>query len=268
MQELLLRKEIKMSISRSVKWGELSGMRKIETVEQMPDEYKATLIKVIYALASTEFASVEQHQAWINQGPTPEDRFIQAQIAADEAHQGFIDSRMLRCFGPEGEEKAATLLKLRMGEHPIAVFNVPFESWVDVCGFCFLLDLVAWYHLRGMENCSYAPLAREMTTMVHEERFHASFGARRIRDIVRNPEYAGLCGATKADAQRTVDKWYPHALDTFGASQSKFSALAVAYGIRRWDNEELRQMFRQDVDAQIKATGLKVPDPEKDRKIH
>ena len=51
----------------------------------MPDEYRETLLKIIYALASTEFASVEQHQRWINQGPTPEDRYVQCQIAADEA---------------------------------------------------------------------------------------------------------------------------------------------------------------------------------------
>ncbi len=256
-----------MSVSRSVKWGDLLGMRKIETVEQMTEQYKTTLMKVIYALASTEFASVEQHQPWINQGPTSEDRFIQAQIAADEAHQGFIDSRLLRSFGPEGEERAATLLKVRMGEHLLSAFNVPFENWVDVCGFCFLLDLVAWYHLRAMENCSYAPLAREMTTMVNEERFHASFGARRIRDIIRNPEYARLCGATKADAQRTLDKWYPQALDTFGAKDSKFSEAAVAYGIRRWGNEELRQMFKKDIDAQIEEIGLQVPDAQKGRQV-
>jgi ring-1,2-phenylacetyl-CoA epoxidase subunit PaaA len=145
---------------------------------------------------------------------------------------------------------------------------LPFESWVDVCGFCFLLDLVAWHHLRGMENCSFAPLAREMTTMVYEERFHASYGARRIRNIVQDPVYARLCGGTKADAQRTVDKWYPQALDTFGASESKFSELAVSYGIRRWGNEALRQIYRKDIDAQIEAIGLKVPDPEKGRKIH
>ena len=257
-----------MGISRSVGWGELLGMRKVETVEQMPEEYRATLVKIVYALASTEFASVEQHQSWINQGPTAEDRYIQAQITADEAHQGLIDCRLLRSFGPEGKEKADTLLKLRMGEHPLAAFNVPFESWVDVCGFCYLLDLVAWHHLCAMENCSYAPLAREMTTMVYEERFHASFGARRIKDIVQDPEYAQLCGATKADAQRTVDKWYPNALDTFGAAKSKFGDLAVAYGIRRWNNETMRQKYRQDIDAQIAAIGLKVPDPEKGRKIH
>ena len=49
-----------MSVSRNVMWGELQGMRKVETVEQMPAEYRDTLLKIIYALASTEFASVEQ----------------------------------------------------------------------------------------------------------------------------------------------------------------------------------------------------------------
>ena len=178
-----------MRISRSVQWGSLTGMRKVETPEQMTEEYRAVLIKIVYALASTEFASVEQHQPWINQAPTAEDRFIQAQIAADEAHQGFIDCRMLRHFGQEGEDIADRLLGLRMGQHPIAAFNVPMESWVEVVGFCFCMDLVAWYHLRAMEDCSYAPLAREMTTMVGEERFHASFGARRIKDLVRDPRY-------------------------------------------------------------------------------
>lgn len=257
-----------MRVSRAVRWGSLVGMRKVETPEQMTEEYRSTLIKIVYALASTEFASVEQHLPWINQGPTAEDRFIQAQIAADEAHQGFIDSRMLRHFGGEGEELAARLLTLRMGTHPIAAFNVPMESWVDVVGFCFCMDLVAWYHLRAMEDCSYAPLAREMTTMVGEERFHASFGARRIRDLVRDSHYQDLCKAGAAEAQKTIDKWYPQALDTFGAAESRFSGLAVGYGIRRWGNEELRQMWRKDIDAQIEKLGLKVPDPERGRLIH
>ncbi len=99
-----------MRVSRNVEWGEMLGMQKVETVEQMPDEYRGVLLKLIYALASTEFASVEQHQPWINQGPTAEDRYIQAQIAADEAHQGFIDCRLLRNFGPDGAEMAEKLL--------------------------------------------------------------------------------------------------------------------------------------------------------------
>ena len=29
-----------MSVSRAVEWGVLLGMRKVETVEQMPEEYR------------------------------------------------------------------------------------------------------------------------------------------------------------------------------------------------------------------------------------
>jgi len=256
-----------MRVTRGVEWGSLFGMRKVETVEQMPEEYRQVLLKIVYALASTEFASVEQHQPWINRGPTPEDRYIQAQIAADEAHQGFIDCRLLRSFGPDGAAMADRLLELRMGEHPLAAFNVPFESWTDTVAFCFTMDLVAWYHLHAMENCSFAPLAREMTTMVQEEKFHASFGARRVRDLVKDAAYAEKAGAGAAEAQAAVDKWYPHALDTFGRSDSRFSELAVGYGIRRWGNAALRQMYKEDIDAQIAEIGLEVPSEDRGRTV-
>ena len=256
-----------MSVTRSVEWGLLLGMRKVETVEQMPEEYRQVLLKIIYALASTEFASVEQHQPGINQGPTPEDRYVQAQVAADEAHQGFIDCRLLRSFGPDGAELAEDLLRKRMGEHPIDAFNHPFESWVDTVTFCFVMDLVAWYHLHAMENCSFAPLAREMTSMVQEERFHASFGARRASDLVSSPEYGHRCRAGRDELQSAVDRWYPRALDTFGKSQSRFSELAVGYGIRRWGNAELRQMYKRDIDEQLRSLGLEVPPEDRNRKI-
>ncbi|MBI1736919.1 MAG: phenylacetate-CoA oxygenase subunit PaaI [Candidatus Rokubacteria bacterium] len=256
-----------MSVSRSVEWGVLLGMRKVETVEQMPDEYRDVMLKLLYALASTEFASVEQHQPWINRGPTPEDRYIQAQIAADEAHQGFIDCRLLRQFGPDGAAMAEDLLTRTMGEHMIDAFNVPFESWIDTVAFCFTMDLVAWHHLRAMENSSFAPWAREMTSMVHEEKFHASFGARRVKDLVSDPDYARLAGGGTAEVQAAIDKWYPKALDTFGKSASRFSDLAVMYGIRRWGNAELRQMYKADIDGQIGKLGLAVPPESRGRKI-
>jgi 1,2-phenylacetyl-CoA epoxidase catalytic subunit len=107
-----------------------------------------------------------------------------------------------------------------------------------------------------------------MTTMVGEEKFHASFGARRIKDLVRDPRYQDLARAGPADAQQTIDKWYPHALDTFGSATSSFSELAITHGIRRWGNEELRLMWRKDIDPQIEQLGLRVPDPQRGRLIH
>ena len=104
--------------------------------------------------------------------------------------------------------------------------------------------------------------------MVGEERFHASFGARRIKDLMRDRRYQDLCKAGPAEAQKAVDKWYPHALDTFGSATSKFSELAVGYGIRKWGNEELRQMWRKDIDPQIETIGLVVPRADARRLVH
>ncbi len=103
--------------------------------------------------------------------------------------------------------------------------------------------------------------------MVHEERFHASFGARRARDLAGDADYQSRAGAGPAEIQRAVDKWYPHALDTFGKADSRFSDLAVAYGIRRWGNEDLRRMYKLDIDEKIAAVGLEVPPEERNRKI-
>ena len=50
--------------------------------------------------------------------------------------------------------------------------------------------------------------------------------------------------------------------------QDWFSDLAVMYGIRRWGNEELRQMWKADLDRQIAALGLAVPDAGAGRRIH
>ncbi|MDE3077512.1 MAG: phenylacetate-CoA oxygenase subunit PaaI [Chloroflexota bacterium] len=242
-------------------------MRKIETVEQMTPEYRETLLKIIYALASTEFASVEQHRAWINRGPTAEDRFVQAQICADEAHQGMEDYRLLASFGPDGKAMADDLLQKKMGDHLLEAFNIPLDSWVDLVTFCCTMDLVAWYHLKAFENSSFAPFARSMTSMVHEERFHASFGQNRVRTLMTEPDYRAACGAATSDVQGALVKWYPRALDTFGRKDSKFAQQSVMYGIRRYDNEQLRQQWLADVNPFLAELGLEIPPVDYDRHV-
>lgn len=54
---------------------------------------------------------------------------------------------------------------------------------------------------------------------------------------------------------------------SYGAATSSCSELAIAHGIRRWGNEELRQMWRKDIDPQIEKLGLRVPGPEQGRLI-
>lgn len=249
-------------VSRNIEWGDMRGNRKIETVEQMTDEYRSVLIKILWALASTEFASVEQHQPWINQGPTPEDRYIQAQICSDEAHQGMEDCRLLEMFGEEGRAMVLDLMGRKMGTHPLEAFNIPFESWVDLCAFCSLMDGVAHFTLTAFENSSFGPLARAMTSMMMEEKFHMSFGRNRVRLLMKDPTYLRVDPETVRTA---VWKWYPRAMDTFGRDESRFSDLAVQYGIRKYGNRELRERWKADTDAFLEEVGIAVPAADYDR---
>src|SRR5881296_2654386 len=105
----------------------------------MPEEYRQVLLKLIGALASTEFASVEQHQPWINRGPTPEHRYSQAQIAPDDAQQAVIDGRLLRAFGPGRGGPADDLLRRMMGEHQLDALNLLFQSRIARIAFCFTM---------------------------------------------------------------------------------------------------------------------------------
>jgi 1,2-phenylacetyl-CoA epoxidase catalytic subunit len=106
-----------------------------------------------------------------------------------------------------------------------------------------------------------------MTSMVPEERFHASFGANRVRRLLEDKDYAAACGASHADVEAALRKWYPRSLDTFGGSKSRFGDAAVRFGIRRWGNEELRELYRADVDPLLRDIGLEPPAPDWDRHI-
>lgn len=258
-------REERLSIHREVPFGPLQGMRKLESPHQMNPEYRDTFMKIIYALASTEFASAEQHRPFIGIEPTIEDRFIHAQIVADESHQGLDDCRVLMEFGDEGAKLVEDVLSRRLGSHKLSLFNVPLESWADVVAYSTLADQAAWYHFKALEDCSYGPFARSMTMQIVEEAFHWSYGRNRMKKVLTDPTYAKVAGVSKDDVQQSISKLLPKCLDIFGRSKSKFSDLAVFYSIRRWGNEELRKMYYQDVSQFLSELGFEVPSYEQDR---
>ena len=55
-------------------------------------------------------------------------------------------------------------------------------------------------------------------------------------------------------AQKKLAKWYPAGLDMFGKAESARQYDYIRWGLRRRTNEEMRQAFKAEVDAQ---TGFK-----------
>ncbi|MHB8351646.1 MAG: Phenylacetic acid catabolic protein [Thermoplasmata archaeon] len=249
---------------REILWGSAAGARKYETAEELPADMRKLVVRLMVVQADTEFASIQQHRPWLDHAPTLEDRWIEARIVADEARHGLQACRILRDFGEEGQGFIDELLTRREGEHKLDAFNMKFDRWSDVGAFTCLIDRVGVYQLRAFQECSYGPLARAMPLMLSEEQLHLNFGLNVLKRMVREgSRYAG----DAAEAQAAVNKWFPRALDMFGHSHSETSQRAIAMGLKRWTNEEAREMYIQEITPLLRGLGLEIPDAGFDRHI-
>ncbi|HEV8048992.1 MAG TPA: Phenylacetic acid catabolic protein [Thermoplasmata archaeon] len=249
---------------REILWGASAGVRKYETAEEIPPEMRKLIIRLMVVQADTEFASIQQHRPWLDSAPTLEDRWIEARIVADEARHGLQACRILRDFGTEGQGMIDDLLTKTEGHHKLDAFNMKFDRWSDAGAFCCFVDRVGVYQLRAFQECSYGPLARAMPLMLSEEQLHLNFGASVLRRMVQDG--AKYYGDAK-EAQASVNKWYPRALDMFGHSHSETSEKAISLGLKRWTNEEARSRYIQEITPLVHGMGLELPPPEFDRHI-
>ncbi len=249
---------------REILWGTSAGVRKYETAEEVPADMRKLIVKLMVVQADTEFASIQQHRPWLDHAPTLEDRWIEARIVADEARHGLQACRILRDFGREGQGYIDELLTKREGEHKLDAFNMTFDRWSDVGAFTCFVDRVGVYQLRAFQECSYGPLARAMPLMLSEEQLHLNFGASVLRRMAQDgPEYYG----SREEAQASVRKWYPRALDMFGHSNSETSRKAIEFGLKRWTNDEARAKFTEEVRTLVGPMGLELPPDEFDRHV-
>jgi 1,2-phenylacetyl-CoA epoxidase catalytic subunit len=249
---------------REILWGSSVGVRKYETADELPEDMRKLIVKLMVVQADTEFASIQQHRPWLDRAPTLEDRWIESRIVADEARHGLQACRILRDFGEEGQRYIDELLKKREGEHKLDAFNMTFDRWSDVGAFTCFVDRVGVYQLRAFQECSYGPLARAMPLMLSEEQLHLNFGASVLRRMAQDgAKYYG----SKEEAQEAIRKWYPRALDMFGHSNSETSRRAIEFGLKRWTNEEARQRFVEETQRLIAPYGLELPPFDFDRHI-
>jgi 1,2-phenylacetyl-CoA epoxidase catalytic subunit len=249
--------------TRHIKTGKYAKLRKFETPQELPEEYSSLLKKMLFVQADTEFASVQQHHEWQQNAPTPEDKWILSRIVTDEVRHGLTMTRLLKQFGEEGGKLVETVLTRKIGEHTLDSFNEEFPSWEHVLAFTCFVDRVGLYQLEAFQECSYAPLAREMPLMLNEEKLHIGFGYNGLKKVISDGSYPG----NKESAQEAVDFWVPRALDMFGHSESKNAKLAVELGIKRWDNMEMRDRYYEEISQLCESLGLKTPDINANRRI-
>src|SRR5690606_14374965 len=120
-----------------------------------------------------------------------------------------------------------------------SIFNYPTLTWADVGAIGWLVDGAAIMNQIPLCRCSYGPYARAMVRICKEESFHQRQGFEIMLTLCRGTD------EQKAMAQDALDRWWWPSLMMFGPSDadSQHSAQSMAWKIKRFTNDELRQKF-------------------------
>ena len=158
-----------------------------------------------------------------------------------------------------GVDRADLVDQLHTGRQKYSsIFNYPTLTWADVGAIGWLVDGAAITNQVPLCRCSYGPYARAMVRVCKEESFHQRQGFEILHTLSHGTP------AQKAMAQDAVDRYWWPALMMFGPpdDDSPNSAQSMAWGIKRFSNDELRQRFVDMTVPQAEALGLTLPDPD------
>ncbi|MBT8078651.1 MAG: 1,2-phenylacetyl-CoA epoxidase subunit A [Gammaproteobacteria bacterium] len=229
---------------------------KIEPKDWMPETYRKTLIRQISQHAHSEIVGMQPEGNWITRAPSLKRKAILLAKVQDEAGHGLYLYSAAETLGISRDELFDQLLTGKAKYS--SIFNYPTLTWADVGAIGWLVDGAAIMNQIPLCRCSYGPYARAMVRVCKEESFHQRQG---YEIMLR------LCEGTaeqKRMAQDALNRWWWPSLMMFGPSDSdsKHSAQSMAWKIKRFSNDELRQKFVDVTVPQADYLGIKMPDPD------
>ncbi|MFV2101993.1 1,2-phenylacetyl-CoA epoxidase subunit PaaA [Micromonospora sp. LOL_024] len=229
--------------------------QKIEPRDWMPAAYRRTLIRQIAQHAHSEIIGMQPEGNWISRAPSLKRKAILLAKVQDEAGHGLYLYAAAETLGISRDELVELLLDGR--QKYSSIFNYPTLSWADVGAIGWLVDGAAIVNQVPLCRCSYGPYARAMIRVCKEESFHQRQGYEILHVLSHGT------GAQRAMAQDAVDRWWYPSLAMFGPpdGDSTHSAQSMAWKIKRFSNDELRQRFVDMCVGQAKVLGLTIPDP-------
>jgi ring-1,2-phenylacetyl-CoA epoxidase subunit PaaA len=173
----------------------------------------------------------------------------------DEAGHGLYLYAAAETLGVSRDDLTEQLIDGR--QKYSSIFNYPTLSWADIGVIGWLVDGAAIVNQVPLCRCSYGPYARAMIRICKEESFHQRQGYEILYTLSHGTP------AQKAMAQDAVDRWWYPSLAMFGPpdAESTHSERSMAWKIKRFSNDELRQRFVDMCVPQAEVLGLSLPDP-------
>jgi len=234
----------------------IDAEERIEPKDWMPEAYRKTLVRQISQHAHSEIVGMLPEGNWITRAPSLRRKLALLAKVQDEAGHGLYLYAAAETLGVERDD---LLDELHEGKAKYSsIFNYPTLTWADIGAIGWLVDGAAIMNQVPLCRCSYGPYARAMVRVCKEESFHQRQGYEIMLTLCRGTE------VQKRMAQDALNRWWWPSLMMFGPSDadSKHTAQSMAWKIKRFTNDELRQRFVDVTVPQAEFLGLAVPDPE------
>ncbi|MDC9589090.1 1,2-phenylacetyl-CoA epoxidase subunit A [Xenorhabdus sp. XENO-10] len=228
----------------------------IEAKDWMPEAYRQNLIRQIGQHAHSEVVGMLPEANWITRAPTLRRKAVLLAKVQDEAGHGLYLYSAAETLGCSRQDIYQKLLDGKMKYS--SIFNYPTLSWADVGVIGWLVDGAAIVNQVALCRASYGPYARAMVKICKEESFHQRQGYEAVMVLAKGSE------AQRAMLQDAINRFWWPTLMMFGPndSDSPNSAQSMAWKIKRFSNDELRQKFIDNTVPQLEALGMTAPDPD------
>ncbi|MBN4047493.1 1,2-phenylacetyl-CoA epoxidase subunit A [Acidimicrobiaceae bacterium AH-315-P05] len=229
---------------------------RIESDDWMPDDYRKTLIRQIAQHAHSEIIGMQPEGEWITKAPSLHRKAILTAKVQDEAGHGLYLYGAAETLGVDRAD-LLDLLHSRKQKYS-SIFNYPTVTWADCGAIGWLVDGAAITNQVPLCRCSYGPYGRAMVRVCKEESFHQRQGFQIMLVLSEGS------AKQKAMAQDALDRWWWPSVMMFGPpdSDSTHNSRNMAWGIKRYTNDELRQNFVDMTVPQAAVLGLTMPDPQ------
>ena len=229
---------------------------RIEPRDWMPEKYRKTLIRQISQHAHSEVVGMLPEGNWITRAPSLRRKAALLAKVQDEAGHGLYLYSAAETLGAERDDLVQELLDGKAKYS--SIFNYPTITWADMGAIGWLVDGAAIMNQVPLCRCSYGPYARAMVRVCKEESFHQRQGYEIMLTLCRGTD------EQKRMAQDALNRWWWPSLMMFGPgdADSKHTAQSMAWKIKRFTNDELRQRFVDITAPQADYLGLTIPDPD------
>ena len=230
---------------------------KIEPKDYMPEAYRKTLVRQISQHAHSEIVGMLPEGNWVTRAPSLKRKAILLAKIQDEGGHGLYLYSAAETLGVSREDLYDDLLAGRAKYS--SIFTYPTLTWADIGMVGWLVDGSAIINQIPLCRCSYGPYARAMVRVCKEESFHQRQGYDLLLAMCKdgNPEQ-------RAMVQEAFNRWWWPALMMFGPSdaESTNSTPSMAWKIKLFSNDDLRQKMVDQTVPQAEHLGLTIPDPD------